>query len=118
MQDCSSRCNALLPYQIVSFHRIGKRQATACSFVSQAQKAELQFSLLVEGKGTVAGALYYFPYEHERETVPMEHAQSAVDDPASSMALPQPSASSHSAISHMSQQSHGEERKPTLKTLL
>ena len=35
----------------------------------------MRFSLRVPGKGTVTGVLYYFPFEQERETVPMDARQ-------------------------------------------
>lgn len=35
------------------------------------QKAEMEFSLEVPNKGIVFGALYYYPYENDRETVPI-----------------------------------------------
>jgi hypothetical protein len=38
----------------------------------QAQKSEFQFSLMVPEKGTVTGALQYFPFENEQETMPRE----------------------------------------------
>ena len=41
----------------------------------QAQKAEIEFDLVVPEKGTVTGHLYYFPFENERETVPMDRTQ-------------------------------------------
>ena len=41
----------------------------------QAQKAEIEFDLVVPEKGTVTGHLYYFPFENERETVPMDPTQ-------------------------------------------
>lgn len=47
----------------------------------QAQRAELQFSLMVPGKGTVAGALYYFPFQDERETLPAEGAVASQPEP-------------------------------------
>ena len=55
----------------------------------QAQKAELQFSYLVPDKGMVAGVLYYFPFENERENVPMEPIQNQLVDPAGPMVLTQ-----------------------------
>ena len=39
---------------------------------AQAARSELQFSLLVPGRGSVSGALRYFPFEDERETLPDE----------------------------------------------
>lgn len=38
----------------------------------RAQKAEFPFTLDVPGKGVVSGIMYYFPFENERETVPMD----------------------------------------------
>jgi structural maintenance of chromosomes flexible hinge domain-containing protein 1 len=38
----------------------------------RAHKSEFTFSLTVPEKGTVNGVLYYFPYENDRETVPLE----------------------------------------------
>ena len=37
----------------------------------------------------VAGVLYYFPFENERENVPMEPVQNQLDDPAGPMTLTQ-----------------------------
>lgn len=56
----------------------------------------------MEGKGTVAGALYYFPIENERETVPTEPVQSAADGPAS-MALTQHPVSTQLALTQARQ---------------
>lgn len=38
----------------------------------RAHKSEFTFSLKVPEKGIVNGVLYYFPYENDRETVPVE----------------------------------------------
>ena len=48
----------------------------ACTCV-QAARSELQFSLLVPGRGSVSGALRYYPFENERETLPDEAADAA-----------------------------------------
>ena len=40
--------------------------------ILRAHKSEFQFSLSVPDRGTVSGVLYYFPYENDRETVPLE----------------------------------------------
>lgn len=66
--------------------------------VLQAQKAELQFSCLVEGKGTVAGVLYYFPFENERENVPMEPVQNPLQDAPGALGLTQHPASTQLAL--------------------
>jgi hypothetical protein len=39
----------------------------------RAQRAELPFTLAVADKGTVSGVLYYFPYENDAESVPLEN---------------------------------------------
>lgn len=64
----------------------------------QARKAELPFSCLVEGKGTVAGVLYYFPFENERENVPMEPIHNPLLDPAGGMGLTQHPAGTQLAL--------------------
>ena len=38
----------------------------------RAHKAEFPFTLQVPDRGTVSGVLYYFPYENDRETLPVE----------------------------------------------
>ena len=38
----------------------------------QAQKAEFKFSLDIAGKGQVEGVLWYFPFENETESLPIE----------------------------------------------
>jgi hypothetical protein len=52
----------------------------------QAQKAEIEFDLVVPEKGTVTGHLYYFPFENERETVPMDRTQQQQPPPATGAA--------------------------------
>ena len=52
----------------------------------QAQKAEIEFDLVVHEKGTVTGHLYYFPFENERETVPMDPTQQQQQPPATGAA--------------------------------
>ncbi|PRW58303.1 Structural maintenance of chromosomes flexible hinge domain-containing 1 [Chlorella sorokiniana] len=39
----------------------------------RAQQAELPFTLQVPDKGTVSGVLYYFPFQNDAETVPVEN---------------------------------------------
>lgn len=39
---------------------------------AQAGRAEMQFALQVPGRGAVAGALLYYPFEDEAETLPLE----------------------------------------------
>ena len=60
---------------------VNAAQLTGVGGCVQAQRAELQFSLMVPGKGTVAGALYYFPFQDERETLPAEGALAAQPEP-------------------------------------
>lgn len=38
----------------------------------RAHKSEFPFTLQVAEKGTVSGVLYYFPYENDRETIPVD----------------------------------------------
>lgn len=55
----------------------------------QAQQAELQFSLMVPAKGTVTGALYYFPFQDERETLPAEGTAASQPEPITTYNLTQ-----------------------------
>ncbi len=64
----------------------------------QAQKEELQFAYVVEARGTVAGVLYYFPFENERENVPMEPIHNPLHDPAGAMGLTQQPAGTQLAL--------------------
>ena len=64
----------------------------------QAQRAELQFSCLVKDRGTVAGVLFYFPFENERENVPMEHIHNPLLEPAGGMGLTQHPAGTQLAL--------------------
>lgn len=49
----------------------------------RAQRAELAFTLAVPDRGTVAGVLYYFPFENDRETVPAEDPSASCKPSAS-----------------------------------
>ena len=65
---------------------------------SQAQKDELQFAYVVKGKGTVAGVLYYFPFDNERENVPMEPLHHPLHGSAGAMGLTQHPAGTQLAL--------------------
>ena len=49
----------------------------------RAQQAEFAFTLQVPNKGTVCGVLYYFPFQNDQETVPVENPLTSTK-PASS----------------------------------
>ncbi|KAL4443930.1 hypothetical protein ABPG75_011667 [Micractinium tetrahymenae] len=49
----------------------------------RAQQAELPFTLQVPDKGIVCGVLYYYPFQNDQETVPVENPQTSTK-PASS----------------------------------
>ncbi len=72
----------------------------------QAQKAEIVFDLVVPEKGTVTGHLYYFPFENERETVPMDPTQQQQQLPATgaggALALTQQPAGTQLALTQAS----------------
>lgn len=43
------------------------------SLYLRAQQAQLQFTLSVPDHGTVSGVLWYFPFQNDRETLPLGH---------------------------------------------
>ena len=43
------------------------------SLYLQAQQAQLAFTLTVPEHGTVSGVLWYFPFQHDQETLPLGH---------------------------------------------
>lgn len=45
------------------------------TLILRGQKSELDFSMDVPGKGVISGVIYYFPYENDRETVPISSTQ-------------------------------------------
>ena len=59
---------------------------------AQAARGEpLQFSLMVPGRGSVAGVLRYYPFEAERETLPAPEAGSGrAAEPLTTYSLTQP----------------------------
>jgi hypothetical protein len=68
--------------EVKILHMVSDRLAWAHSLVDvnddmetrilRTQKAELPFALDVPGKGTVSGVLYYFPFENDVETMPLD----------------------------------------------
>jgi hypothetical protein len=63
----------------------------ACLHAQAARGEPLQFSLLVPGRGSVAGVLRYYPFEAERETLPAPEAGSGrAAEPLTTYSLTQP----------------------------
>lgn len=50
----------------------------------RAAQAKMDFKLDVPGKGAVEGVLWYFPYQNDRETVPLDPAATAARLPPDS----------------------------------
>ena len=66
----------------------------------------MPFSLLVPDKAHVTGVLYYFPFENERETVPMRPTPRAESRPNSGQGVTQQPAGTQLALT---QAPHGAE---------
>ena len=81
-RSCSLPSGQAIPSIIIEHHTEGSDSWAADladvnddteSLYLQAQKAQLPFTLTVPEHGTVSGVLWYFPFEHDQETLPLGH---------------------------------------------
>ena len=73
----------------------------------------MNFSLTVPDKGVVSGVLYYFPFENERETLPVEDFN-LVHNPISTYSMTQlpPGGSQPPGTQHLTQQPRQSTQRP------